>query len=44
MKENPNRYNFEKEIEIMEQEREENKIFNDNSESELSQAILILMP
>ncbi|WP_299997314.1 DUF5662 family protein [uncultured Clostridium sp.] len=39
MKENPNRYNFEKEIEIMEQEREENKIFTDNSESELSQAI-----
>lgn len=39
MKENPNRYNFEKEIEIIEQEREENKIFNDNSETKISQAI-----
>ena len=44
MKENPNRYNFRKEIEIAEQEREENHIFSDNSEdhegeTEISQAI-----
>lgn len=43
MKENPNRYNFKKEIEIAEQQREENHIFSDNSEehedTEISQAI-----